>query len=147
MLTAIVLLMQPLTGLIHRLATDKYEYQEDLKRKVGFFRGEDIVIGTFDRDGGFHQSGTVKPLKIDGESSSLYVLRSVDFMDASMVLQYRQAKVFELRSGMLIPGQFAKNGLFVPEDKGKIIKFADYTYNELARPIWNLPGKYVKKPK
>ena len=141
------LMMQPLAALVHRLATDRYEFQEDVKRKVGFFKGEQIVIGTFDQTGEFHQSGIVKPVMLDGELGSVYILRRVTYEDTVRVLQYRQAKVFELRSGMLIPGQFAKNGLFVPENGATISKFADYSYSELARPIWNLPGKYVKKPK
>jgi len=56
-------------------------------------------------------------------------------------------KVYELRSGMLIPGQLGPSGRFVPEEDGKIIKFSNYTYGPTASPIWNLPGRFELKKK
>ncbi|OWK41792.1 hypothetical protein FRUB_03870 [Fimbriiglobus ruber] len=44
---------------------------------------------------------------------------------------------------MLIPGEIRPLGQFVPEVGGKIIRFADYRYNPEAKPIWNLPGKFI----
>jgi hypothetical protein len=40
---------------------------------------------------------------------------------------------------------YSPDGLFVPELGGKIIDFMDYKYSDQAIPIWNLPGKFVKR--
>lgn len=46
---------------------------------------------------------------------------------------------------MLIPMKIDEQSRIVPENGGKIIPFEDYRFNVFARPIYNLPGTWVKK--
>lgn len=52
---------------------------------------------------------------------------------------------YEYRSGRLVKGVIDPNGNFVPEPGSKVIAFADYRYTPGGLPIWNLPGRFVKK--
>lgn len=53
-------------------------------------------------------------------------------------------EVYEYRFGKLIPGYLEK-GLFIPDLGGKVISFADHTYNPQGRCIYNLPGFFRPK--
>lgn len=53
--------------------------------------------------------------------------------------------VYELQSGMLVPGTVTIERPFVPTPKGVPIRFADYRYHPGSIPIWNLPGRFVLK--
>jgi hypothetical protein len=52
---------------------------------------------------------------------------------------------YEFRSGRLIKGEFDADNNFVPEAGSTVISFKDYIFTPDAIPIWNLPGKFVKK--
>ena len=56
-------------------------------------------------------------------------------------------KVYEFRSGRLIPGEIDKHdGRFIPDLEGKIIAFKEYKYvPNKSRRIYNLPGTFVRK--
>lgn len=54
-------------------------------------------------------------------------------------------KLFEFRKGILIPMIMDKDRGLIPEIGGKIMEFKDYEYSPSARPIYNLPGRFVLK--
>ncbi|MFT3883379.1 MAG: hypothetical protein QM703_27475 [Gemmatales bacterium] len=54
-------------------------------------------------------------------------------------------KVFEYRTGILIPMIIDMNRGLIPELGGTIIDFKDYVYSPTARRIYNLPGRFVPK--
>ncbi len=131
------------TGAIAEEPKGEYVFVPDTKRLVGISRDNGIIIGTLDADGEFHQT-----MKIESENPKVpfivYNGPSFDGLNRSFVTP---RKVYELRSGMLIPGTMGPSGLFVPEEDGKIIKFSNYKYGPDARHIWNLPGRFVLKKK
>jgi hypothetical protein len=51
--------------------------------------------------------------------------------------------VYELRSGMLIPGCLNTDGKFIPKPGGTITAFSDYQFQPTDPIIWNLPGRFV----
>ena len=54
-------------------------------------------------------------------------------------------KLYEFRSGMLIPVTMSKDKQLIPDAGGTIIDFKDYHYSPTARRIYNLPGLFVLK--
>ena len=121
-----------------------YRFELNEERVIGFFRKTKLLVGTFDEDGEFHQitSVTAQPIT-DGISGIRYSGPKFQLICAEY--QAEKCSVYELRSARLIPGMYRPEGLFVPELGGKIIDFKDYNYSDKAIPIWNLPGKFVKR--
>jgi hypothetical protein len=54
-------------------------------------------------------------------------------------------KVYEYRTGILVPMTINDKNKLIPEVGGKIIDFKDYHYSPNARHIYNLPGRFVLK--
>ncbi|HQR05888.1 MAG TPA: hypothetical protein PLN21_03645 [Gemmatales bacterium] len=54
-------------------------------------------------------------------------------------------KVYEYRTGILVPMYINDKNKLIPEVGGKIIDFKDYNYSPTARRIYNLPGRFVLK--
>lgn len=57
--------------------------------------------------------------------------------------KHTKEKVYEYRSGILVPMVFDEYRGLIPEVGGKIIDFKDYRYTPEARRIYNLPGRFV----
>lgn len=114
----------------------RYVFIEDPGRWVGVIRGEWYLIGKLDANGEFIHEYKFKrnqPLTLTAE----------DIINLLPGENPNPKKVYEFRSGMLIPGAIQKDGRFVPEAGGKIIPFKDYKYSPDVPPIWNLPGRFV----
>ncbi len=130
-------------GAIAEEPKGEYVFVPDTERLVGMNRGNEIVIGTLDANGEFHQT-----MKVEVQNPKIPVIiykgPPFDSLNGSFVIP---RSVYELRSGMLIPGKMGSTGLFVPEEDGKIIKFSKYKYGPDAPPIWNLPGRFELKKK
>lgn len=56
-----------------------------------------------------------------------------------------EQKLYEYRSGILIPVIYYSKLGIVPEIGGKIIDIKEYRYSPTARRIYNLPGRFVLK--
>lgn len=54
-------------------------------------------------------------------------------------------KIYEYRTGILVPMYINDKNKLIPEVGGKIIDFKDYKYSPTARRIYNLPGRFVLK--
>ena len=121
----------------------QYEFVLNVDRLVGIQREDFLLIGKLDKDGEFtHMYKKEASVSADGEkfifgSGPAYVLLNVGGLKPS--------KVYEYRSGMLIPGLMRAGGKFIPEEGAKVIRFTDYKYAPHAIPIWNLPGGFVTK--
>jgi hypothetical protein len=112
---------------------ERYVFVENTDRWVGVIRGEWRLIGKLDKNGDFVHEHKLK--KVQGSSRGI---------PPHTILNGGQTprRVYEFRSGMLIPGELRADGNFVPEAGGKIIPFADYKYALGATPVWNLPGVF-----
>lgn len=119
--------------LIAGVRDDPYVFIQDTNRTVCIHRGDLRLLGKLDEFGEFHQEVS---FEFGPYSGPLYHgLGSNTF---------HPSKIYELRSGMLIPGMMRIGGRFIPEPGGEIIRFKDYQYSPNAIPIWNLPGKFVR---
>lgn len=102
--------------------------------------GNYLYFGTLDEYGNFKPSITESPIDVSkGEPKS--VEKYIPLMS-----HIKQKEVYEFRFRTLIPGVI-ENGEFLPDLDGKIIDFADYQYSKTAKPIYNLPGKFVLVPR
>jgi hypothetical protein len=126
--------IQTLTLAVFLHATDPKDYAfiGSENRFVGIFRGEWLLFGNLDKNGEF----TEKARRKASEAGSTPTIINRLHKDVK--------KVYEFRSGRLIPGEM-KDFVFVPEIGGKIIDFSDYKYSPSAPPIWNLPGRFIEK--
>jgi hypothetical protein len=61
------------------------------------------------------------------------------------LINWGKREVYELRFGRLILGELDGKGNFVPKLDSEIRSFNDYKPGEGVPPIYNLPGKFVKK--
>jgi hypothetical protein len=113
----------------------KYVFVEITDRWVAVDRGEWHLVGKLDKNGDFVEEFMWKK----GQGKSLTPTITLN----SAVFTSNPQKVYEFRSGMLIPGKIERDGQFIPEEGGKIIPFKDYEYSLTATPIWNLPGVFV----
>lgn len=122
-----------------QLLTEEYTYREELSTPFTALIGEFIYKGKVSRDGIFIPDINVAPssrmsYKFSGAGGMRHLWRGPG-----------SSKFYELRYGMLIPMIIDTKGCFVPEKGGKIIPFEEYRYSLFARPIYNLPGTWVKK--
>lgn len=115
-------------------------FVEDLNPYVALIRDRSFILGHLDSEGNFLPSGKLEKYAVGQPFSgpAFRELNSVPTASSSM-------RVYEFRSGRLIPGVIQKSGNFVPDLDGKIIAFKDYKYSMTAVPIYNLPGTFVKK--
>jgi hypothetical protein len=51
--------------------------------------------------------------------------------------------MYELRGKSLVPGRMSEDGVFVVDKSEKAIPFDEYEFSPTARPIWNLPGRFL----
>jgi hypothetical protein len=137
-----------LSGLTTAHPEQKYVFILDTERYVGLRRDGAILLGKLDKNGEFSQEHRIEATGNDGMKMILYSGPSYELLNDSIVVPgpiVLTRKVYEFRSGMLIPGEIQADGRFVPEEGGKITKFKDYEYTPTATPIWNLPGRFVTK--
>ena len=130
------------TGLPPGLAVE-YEFVPKLSQVWILTHGPTETFGRLDRHGDF----TPMPGWVNIDPSRII---SIPFHCGALNPPWkgRHEKVYEFRSGHLIPGELDEDGNFVPDLAGKIIVFKDYKYvPEKSRRIYNLPGRFVAKLK
>lgn len=115
---------------------EKYVFIEDTSRWVAVIRPKLYLIGRLDQNGDF-----IHEYKFEGRPAML----NLGFPPPPVINRTgeKPKKVYEFRSGVLVPGEIQPDGRFVPEAGGKIIPFKDYQYSPTATPIWNLPGAFL----
>lgn len=122
-------------------STDQiYDFELDLSVEYSRHFGDWLYFGKLDQYGEFVFSGTKMPINV--VTGPKYYAGS----DVPLMSHVKQKEVYEFRSKTLIPGVIEK-GEFIPELGGKIIDFEEYKYAKDARPIYNLPGKFVPREK
>ncbi|MBX9625689.1 MAG: hypothetical protein K2X82_17945 [Gemmataceae bacterium] len=114
----------------------RYKFVENTDRWVRVIRGKWEFTGKLDKNGEFTQEFRAPA------GGPATMMPPADLLAGPGQLG-AAAKAYEIRFGTLIPGTLRKDGLFVPEVGGKVIKFADYKYSPEGPQIWNLPGWFV----
>lgn len=127
-----------------RINNNMYIYQENINQSYLFKVGDIQCIGTINSKGDFVPD-------YDQLSRSIRAFKDSTFLPLGSFPKgltsgmYPDGKVYEYRSGFLVPMIIdLKKGL-IPEVGGKIIDFKDYKYSPTARRIYNLPGRFVLK--
>lgn len=108
-----------------------YVYIEDVARNVAIIRGDLTLLGQIDTNGKF----TVKHTLENG----FYSGPILEILNSGTAGSQR---VYEYRSGRLVPGTMKHKGDFIPELNGTIVSFSAYKYSTDAPRIWNLPGTF-----
>ncbi len=119
-----------------------YRFVPNTERLVGIYRNKSLLIGRLDADGEFHQTQRLEPFVGPGLEELELIVYSGPGYEHLNSGSTTPRKVYEFRSGMLIPGTIQEQGNFVPEEGGKIVSFKTYQYSASVTPIWNLPGRY-----
>lgn len=103
--------------------------------------GNRNCLGTIDSDGNFIPKLSDLEKMINAFKRKLPRSR----MGPSNLIErkHTKEKVYEYRSGILVPMVFDEYRGLIPEVGGKIINFKDYKYSPEARRIYNLPGRFV----
>lgn len=135
------LLVFTVTSIISNLHHEDFIYVPIEDRRVGIYRDKALLVGTLDQHGEFNLAH--KYLE-HPETGAIFIISGPEFERIS-VMSKSPEKVYEYRSGILIPGVLGLDGRFVPEVGGTIIKFKYYRSSLTARRIWNLPGTFKIK--
>jgi hypothetical protein len=116
----------------------EYIYQPQKGILVTGFVGDKYYQGVIASDGSF-----VPDLQ---KSPGLLGQTGSDFLAPHYRIAAKpNERVYEYRSGYLIPMVFVNKYELIPEVGGIIIDFKDYHYSPTARRIYNLPGRFVLK--
>lgn len=115
---------------------------EPIKRSTYHTVGKKSCSGTIDSDGNFMP--TLSALEALIDSIKRKKIRLSNRSDPLTTAKHPNEKVYEYRSGILVPMVFDEYRGLIPEVGGKIIDFKDYRYSPEARRIYNLPGRFVK---
>ncbi len=112
---------------------------------VTFHINHVMCEGIIDTDGSF-----LPNLKSLQRGLSAKLQKEEVFIDGSWPPPFRDdlrvnSKLYEFRSGKLIPMIVDQELGLIPEVGGIIIDFKDYRYSPTARRIYNLPGFFVRK--
>jgi hypothetical protein len=124
-----------LAALNYGLAT-QCQYVPMPDRSVATLTADGMVLGKLTADGEFKE--TTRYSSRDGAiwySGPKFTLLNGDGT--------RGWLVYELRGKTLVPGRVSEEGTFTEDPKGKAIPFAEYEFSATARPIWNLPGRFL----
>jgi hypothetical protein len=123
----------------------RFVYVEDTSRLIHVERPLAMLVGRFTADGEF------VPAKVIDMSTGWAEYSGPPMHDANISERdrvdpkTRTERVYELRSGVLVPGELGEFGNFIPTIGGKIIGFRDYKYSKEAPRIWNLPGRFERR--
>jgi hypothetical protein len=112
----------------------EYEFVLELDRYVMMTRGPARSVGKLDAAGNFVPDG--RWLNVRGKVSGAppYAL-----------ITGRAGPAYEYRSGRLVKGRLDGDGNFVPELGSVVVPLRAYDPGPGAVPIYNLPGRFVKK--
>lgn len=125
--------------IVCHLFFEEYTYKEELNTPFTVVIGEYCYEGHVNKDGVFIPDNSRPPCPrmeywFSGAGGRRLLCRPSGI-----------TKFYELRYGMLIPMTTNSRGQIIPEKGMKIIPFEEYRYTVFARPIYNLPGSWVKK--
>ena len=124
--------------ILHFLGSIHYQFTEQLETEYYRVVGDYIYYGHLDSCGDFN---------LDLKKRPVYRHRNKKEPIAGTPLishKLEKQKVYELRSGALVPGMI-RDGRFCPEEGGRVASFVDYHPFRDNRPIYNLPGRFVVK--
>ncbi len=111
-------------------------YIEETEKYVAMIHGDTYALGKLDKAGTFTPDRKYPPVRLgEGLTSS----------PGFRLLNGDPGTAYEYRSGRLILGYIDQKGNFVPDLGSKVIAFEDYRPGGNAPPIYNLPGRFVKK--
>jgi hypothetical protein len=113
----------------------KYVFVENVARDWSLRRDGYIIAGRLNSRGEFTETFRLVHTAHIGGGVQIGPVLNFSLVEGT--------PVYELRSGVLVPGTFDKDGYFVPDVGGKIIKFSEYKYSPDGPKIWNLPGEYM----
>lgn len=121
---------------------DIYEFIPSSTKAKYHLVGNRSCLGTIDTDGNFMPKLSDLEDMIDSYKRKFPRSR----MGPSNLIERKQPreKVYEYRSGILVPMVFDVYRGLIPEAGGKIIDFKDFQYSPKARRIYNLPGRFVQ---
>ncbi len=105
--------------------------------------GAHWFVGYIDSKGNFIIDPKIPPSLGFDKEGPFSLMERTDLN--KMLDQDKNLMVYEFRSGVLIPG-IIKEHKFIPAVDGKIIRFKDYHYSPTVRSIYNLPGKFERRP-
>lgn len=127
------------------VAEEKYVYIEDTSIRYYHHIGSGIWCeGTLNQRGVF--KADINDLEKSLEAHKNKVERKGPFAPKLVEARTPNEKVYEFRSGVLVPMIIDEKRGLIPDIKGEIIAFNSYQYHPSARRIYNLPGRYeVKK--
>lgn len=118
-----------------QLHPDPHVFEFDLAIRYRHSIGDCSFLGTLDNKGQFVPDLTTanSTFGLIGGPSKLIEAKTPN------------EKVYEYRTGILVPMYINDKNKLIPEVGGKIIDFKDYQYSPTARRIYNLPGRFVLK--
>ncbi len=124
-----------LTLILHDDPAAEYVFVPDVSIRYRHYLGENTCLGKLDANGTFiHDMTTINSkFGLIGGPSKLIEAKTPN------------EKVYEYRSGVLVPMYINDKNKLIPEVGGKIIDFKEYKYSPTARRIYNLPGRFVLK--
>ena len=111
-------------------------YVPDTSRWVAMQHGDTFSVGKLAADGTFLPD----PLWVNRD-----IHRAYTSAPAYTLINALKGRAYEYRSGRLILGELDDNGIFIPQLGGKIISLDEYLRSPTKVPIYNLPGRLVKK--
>lgn len=112
----------------------EYVFVSDTDRRVCLIKVSRWCFGTIDSAGRFHQTSEIDTRR--GGSG---------YVDESATGISTKGRAYQFEAGGLTPGQFDRDGQFVPDPKAKVIRLQEYKPGPDAVPIWNLPGYFMTK--
>jgi hypothetical protein len=112
----------------------EYEFVPDLDRYVMMTRGPAQSVGKLDAAGNFVP-----------DRRWLNVRGKVSGAPPYTLITGAAGPAYEYRSGRLVKGRLDEDGNFVPQLGSVVIPLRAYDPGPGAAPIYNLPGRFVKK--
>jgi hypothetical protein len=129
-------------------ANYQYVFVADPERRVGIQQGLRIRIGTLDADGSFLESEVIETWE---RSGPVMLMRDGSVSRGGRIIRPYEnvtppGRCYQLKKGMLTPGEFDDVGNFIRVPNSANIRFQDYDPVINPLRIWNLPGRFVQKP-
>lgn len=113
-----------------------YVFVPGMKGPVALLHEGYVIPGNLDAAGTFLPDPKCLPYKWGEGRSAGRAYRVINCLPGT---------AYEYRSGRLILGFIDQEGTFIPDLGSKVISIKDYKPGGNAAPIYNLPGKFVKK--
>jgi hypothetical protein len=116
-------------------AQEEYVFVPGMKGPVALLHDGNVIPGWVDSVGTFTSDPKYPPWKAGASTTGRFF----------RIINGDPGTAYEYRSGRLILGEIDQKGNFVPGLGTKVIAFEQYKPGGNAPPIYNLPGRWVKK--